>query len=117
MQHSDPQKVPDDVFHVSVVLPDSASARAFVARRDIDFGCRPSVRRSSDGSLITHAILSGKQVGELRGQRLGVTVLLNATVIGRERQAEVGKGDRFQGGRIAPKGLGRKHPPPVDSKK
>jgi hypothetical protein len=35
-------------------------------------------------------------------------IIEDATAVGKERQKEVGQGDRFEGGKIAPRGLGRK---------
>jgi hypothetical protein len=35
-------------------------------------------------------------------------VIEDATEVGKKRQREVGKGDRFEGGKKAPRGLGKK---------
>jgi hypothetical protein len=51
-----------------------------------------------------------ERIRELQAAGYSIAVGENVSALGRERQAEVGKGDRFKGGRITPRGLGEKAP-------
>ncbi|MGI8808051.1 MAG: hypothetical protein ACR2KK_09465 [Acidimicrobiales bacterium] len=88
----------------SVSVGDEDALRDLL-RQPLDFGCRPIVT-------------------PLPGGRYGVTVIGTEATLrgltGDEREveihrlpevpAEVGEGDRFESGRVAPRGLGRKDP-------
>jgi hypothetical protein len=75
---------------------------------ELDVGCRPHPEVNPDGSgtLLVYATEEGIRKLQAAGYR--VERGENVSAIGRERQAEVGKGDRFEGGRIAPRGIGEK---------
>jgi hypothetical protein len=47
-------------------------------------------------------------VDRLKEAGVPLEVIDDATRVGRERQKEVGKGDRIEGGKKAPRGLGKK---------
>ena len=97
----------EDVFAVRVRVT-REQARRLVQRADLDFGDRPHIRPQSEDSAILEVFATQAQIAELRAQGLELEVGENVSAAGRERQAEVGKGDRFEGGRIPPKGLGTK---------
>ena len=65
-------------------------------------------RRLPDGSFSLDVYMPQARLEDLQRNNLGFEVIENASAIGRERQKEVGVGDRFAGGRIAPRGLGKK---------
>jgi hypothetical protein len=65
-------------------------------------------RRLPQGGFGIDVYVAGARVEELQRNNLVFEVIENATTIGRERQKEVGTGDRFAGGTIAPRGLGKK---------
>ncbi len=73
-----------------------------------DFGCRLHPEQAADGSVTAQAYVEERELEPLRRRGYEVRVIADATAAGRERQAEVGRDDRFEGGRIAPRGLGRK---------
>jgi len=54
------------------------------------------------------AYVAEAEVGSLRERGFEVEVVADMTVAWRERQQDVGRGDRFEGGAIAPRGLGIK---------
>jgi hypothetical protein len=98
---------PGDIFLVLIVASDRESLR--VVRQDpaIDFGCRPHVRSLGDGAVQVDAFVDERKIRELQAiPGLTVSVLRNATASLRERQREVGIGDRFEGGAIVPRGFG-----------
>ncbi len=97
--------------------PDLFSARVTVTREtypkliqafDLDVGCRPHVEVLPDGtgSLLVYA--TEERIRELQAAGYEVKVGENVSELGRRAQSEVGGGDRFEGGRIAPRGLGQK---------
>jgi hypothetical protein len=76
---------------------------------DLDVGCRhPHVDAAADGSATLLAYASDSRIRELEAAGYRIEKGRNMSALGRERQAEVGKGDRFEGGRKAPAGLGEK---------
>lgn len=97
--------------------PDLFSIRVSVTREtferllkqfDLDVGCRPHVHANADGTGSLTAFATTERIRELEAAGYKVEIGENASEIGRQRQAEVGKGDRFEGGRVVPRGLGHK---------
>jgi hypothetical protein len=74
----------------------------------LDVGCRPHGQLNPDGSATLLAYATEERIAELQAAGYQVERGENVSAIGRERRAEIGKGDRFEGGRIAPRGLGEK---------
>jgi len=97
-------------------LPDMFEARLtagpdaleeFFKRFQVDVGCRhPHATRNDDGSITVLVYAPDQQIKEIERAGYSVKRGENVSAIGRERQAEVGKGDRFEGGRSHPDGLG-----------
>jgi hypothetical protein len=75
---------------------------------DLDVGCRPHPEVNPDGSVTLLAYADEERMSRLRAAGYRVERGENVSAVGRQRQAEVGVGDRFMGGRIAPRGLGKK---------
>lgn len=63
-------------------------------------------RIEPDGRLRLTFHLTQSQIKELAKDGYAAEVIDNVSEIGRERQKEVGKGDRFDGGRIPPEPRG-----------
>lgn len=99
--------VPPDRFALRITLTREAFAE-LMQRFELDLGCRPQVQLNADGTGTLLAFASEERIGELRAAGYAVEQGENVSALGRERQREIGAGDRFQGGRIAPRGLGRK---------
>ena len=98
-----------DILAVRVrVNPDQA--RALLERGGLDFGDRPNVTPNADGSGSLALFVTRDQIAELEGGGLAVTVGRNQSAGARARIAEMAEGDedRFAGGEVAPRGLGRK---------
>jgi hypothetical protein len=98
-----------DLYLVSIAMSDPRAEGAIFGNHDIDFGCRAHARRLENGALATHAFATEETIARLREiPAVTVSVVLNASERSRARQSEVGRGDRFEGGRIAPRGLAEK---------
>jgi hypothetical protein len=100
----------DDVHRIELRAESIEELRSFLDGADLDFGCRPVVRKVGD-YYVVEAYAPLPAVERLRTARsasaVTMNVIENASEIGRARQAEVGSGNRFAA-RIAPTGLGVK---------
>ena len=100
---------PADLYLVAIAMSDPRAEAAVFGDHAIDFGCRAHARRLENGALATHAFATQEAIAQLRQiPAVTVAVVLNASERSRARQEEVGRGDRFEGGRIAPRGLAEK---------
>lgn len=101
------------VFHVEITANSLADLKAFTDEmQPEDLGCRPVVRRRG-AEFVVDAYLPEEQLNAARGSRaaggVSLEVVENVTEIGRQRQQEVGEGNRFATrGDNVPRGLGRK---------
>ena len=100
-------EVPPDRFAVKIsVRPDTFTE--LIRKVALDVGDRPHIEPAPDGSGTLYAFAPEEQVRELEAAGYTVEVGENVSETGRERMAEVSEGDRFEGGRILPRGLGAK---------
>jgi hypothetical protein len=98
-------EAPGDKFSVVVHLPDRASLAELRRHKRLDVGhVHPTKGKDVEITLFA----TKQQIADLREAGWKVDVGQNLSAIGRERQKEVGKGDRYQGGKKTPKGLGTK---------
>jgi|SRR5919112_3673556 hypothetical protein len=98
-----------DVFLASVSAQEPSSIFALLSDSEIDFGCRPALRRAPDGVYQIALFATERKLNELRDRLdLTIEVVRNASAYGRRRQEEVGQGDRFDSGKVVPYGSGRK---------
>jgi hypothetical protein len=89
----------------SVRVSDDEALRRLFAHR-LDFGCRPTAIREPDGGYSVMVIGSPQALERLRDEGFDLSVVEAPA----ERGRDVGKGDRFEGGKVAPRGFGRKVP-------
>jgi hypothetical protein len=82
-----------------------SALRMLVNQTPLDLDCG-GPRRQLDGAVTITAFVTERDLVDIR-DAYGIQVV-DVTDIDNSRQAEVGSGDRFQGGRIFPRGLGRK---------
>src|SRR5437773_6896652 len=85
-----------------VRVRDEDGLRALLAK-ELDFGCKPTVIREADGGFSVPVIATAEGLEALRAEGFELTV--------NEAPAEkpgVGSGDRFEGGKVPPRGFGRK---------
>ena len=99
---------PPDLYEVRISGSRDTIARV-LKEFDLDVGCRhPHVDAAADGSATLRAYASDARIRELEAAGYRIEKGENVSALARERQAEVGKGDRFEGGRVPPRGLGGK---------
>jgi hypothetical protein len=111
-----------DIFAVRAKVSED-QALELIGRGGLDYGDRPNFDRGPDGTGNLDLFLSHDQIEGLRGEGIEVDVVNNQSARARERMAEVGEGDRFEGGMVLPTGIGRKvrgrgsrrQPPPSPS--
>jgi hypothetical protein len=96
-----------DVFAVRAMVT-REQALELIGRAEFDFGDRPHWTEGPDRTGRLDLFVSRAQLTQLEGEGVRIEVDSNQSARARERLAEVGEGDRFEGGRIPPRGLGRK---------
>jgi hypothetical protein len=84
-----------------VRVHDEEALRGLLAK-GLDFGCKPTIIREADGSFSVPVIATEEGLEALRAEGFQLTVNEQP------EKPEIGPGDRFEGGRIAPRGFGRK---------
>jgi hypothetical protein len=97
----------DDRF-VARVTVSAAQADELLRREGLDFGDHPSIVVHPDGTGRLTVFVTRRQAQALEREGLRVELGANMSARARERLAEIGQGDRFEGGRIVPRGIGRK---------
>jgi hypothetical protein len=97
----------NDQFLVRVRVA-RGQADELLRRGEFDFGDHPNITPNPDGTAQLTLFVSQAQVETLRGEGYEIEVGANLSARARERLAEVGQGDRFEGGKVPPRGLGRK---------
>jgi hypothetical protein len=99
---------------VAFFAKEKAELLDFVSlNNDIDYGCHPVVMPAG-GEHKLHALLSDVQLDHFK-RSLGMTTTMRVEALDHinKRQAAtapIGKGDRFKGGKVAPRGLGSRQP-------
>ncbi|HMG46204.1 MAG TPA: hypothetical protein VK614_01915 [Allosphingosinicella sp.] len=97
-----------DLFEVRITGSDEELAK-MLREFDLDVGCRHAhVDRNPDGSATILVFASEARIADLIGAGYRAERGANASARGRELWREIGRGDRFEGGRIPPRGLGDK---------
>jgi hypothetical protein len=96
-----------DKFAVKIaVTPETVTE--LLRRFDLDVGDRPHVEPTTETRGTLYAFAPEEQIREIEAAGYTIEVGENLSETGRQRMAEVSEGDRFEGGRIPPRGLGRK---------
>ena len=88
-------------FRIRIFAPDLETLTSFLRKQELDLGER-GPRRQEDGTIVVEAFVPERIISDLKKTRLEIEVLEDLTEVGKKRQAQVGKGDRFQGGRRLP---------------
>jgi hypothetical protein len=100
----------DDLHRIKLRAQTLEELRSFLNGSGFDLGCRPVVRQEGN-EFVVEVYAPLPEVDRLRGARsapgVDVTVVENASEVGRNRQTEVGSGNRFAT-RQAVRGLGIK---------
>ncbi|MGQ1797934.1 hypothetical protein ACT4S5_12480 [Kocuria oceani] len=93
------------LIHVEIHGAELGDLRDFARETGADLGCRATPRREAEGWTVD-AYLPEDRLEAARSARSGARVRLevreDATAVGRERQAEVGTGNRFRADEATP---------------
>lgn len=92
-------------LRVRVTARDADTLRAVLLDTQPD---RAHPRQLDDRSWCVDAYVTAEQAADLQREGVYVTTVEDATTVGRARQAEVGKGDRFAAPDAFPHGLADK---------
>lgn len=95
-----------DVFLTVLYAADRASLSRLLREEVLDVG--PTYMKPDSKEVEAHLYVNEEEIKKLKKQGWKLDVRENLSEVGRKRQKEVGKGDRFKGGKIPPKGLGKK---------
>ena len=83
-------------------------AQALVESGDYDTGDHPRFSLGRDGTGSLELFVSRAQADAIRERGMTVEVASNQSARARARIAEFGEGDRYEGGKVTPRGVGRK---------
>ena|SRR5215204_2301797 len=102
----------ESIIHIQIEALTLEDLRAFTDEiGPADLGCR-AIPRQTEGRFVIDGCLPETQLQAARGSRaasrVSLIVIENASELGRERQREVGEGNRFASRGEIPRGLGRK---------
>lgn len=97
-----------DLYSVVITVPDQEALRRVLRPPGIDAGCRHPNLRHDKSRIQLCALVPSSLLPQLqRDKTLEVNVIENATEAGKKYFAYVGRGDRFNKGKIVPRGLGK----------
>jgi hypothetical protein len=107
---SGPNAAPQDpdIFRVTLTAPDRGTLARVVRELGLDVDHQHPDEEKDEKTVHITAFLSEQQIAELKSRGWELRVEENLSAIGRERQKEVGTGDRFDSGKTQPTGLGKK---------
>jgi hypothetical protein len=94
----------EQVTRVHVTAPTIEALREVL--REHPFPVAGGVRHGPNGQAGIDAYVTAEELATLRGLPVSVEVVADATAVGRERQAQVGRGNRFSDPAVVPRGLG-----------
>jgi hypothetical protein len=101
-----PKQPERDIFLTVLRAPDRESVARLLRTETLDVGLMRT--RPDSPEVEVHIYADDARIKKLKKEGWKLEVHENLSEVGRKRQKEVGKGDRFKGGTIPPKGLGRK---------
>lgn len=97
-----------DKFEVRISGTEEDLAR-LLHRFDLDVGCRHAyIDRNPDGSATILVFASEARLAEIQAAGYRAEKGENVSARGRALRKQIGVGDRFEGGRVAPTGFGVK---------
>lgn len=100
--------MPDEkILRILITAPDKQTLTALLSENPLDLGCAGPQRQES-GAVSVEAYVPEARIERLRRYAAKIDVLDDASATARERQKEVGRGNRFEGENRVPRGQGRK---------
>jgi hypothetical protein len=106
-EYLSPDELPqDDKFHTELFVEKEQELKELLEQVNLDV---EHIHINKEKQVFEATVFATlKQIDQLKDRKIQYSVYENLSEIGRMRQKEVGKGDRFDGGKISPKGLGIK---------
>jgi hypothetical protein len=95
------------ILRIALRAPDREALEKLVKEHQLDIG-GGGAKRLPDGTISMEAYVPQELLDRLKRSKASFEIIEDATEVGRQRQKEVGKGDRFEGGKKVPRGLGKK---------
>jgi hypothetical protein len=95
------------IMRIAIKAPNREALTNLAKEFPLDLG-GGGPRRLPDGTMGMEAYTSEEVLDKLKLAGAVFDIMEDATKVGKERQKEVGRGDRFAGGKKVPRGLGRK---------
>lgn len=95
------------IFRIALKAPDRKTLFSFIKELNLQLGGRRPVYLLDDSWCI-EVYLPERFLESLKEKDAVFEIIEDATKTGEQRQKEVGRGDRFWGGKKVPHGLGRK---------
>lgn len=100
------ERPPPDKYRVSIIIDERNEARPLVRDQGLDL-VQTEILEGGKRFRLSF-FLNEEEIKNLRESGYSPEVGENVSEIGLKRQTEVAKGDRFEGGSVAPEGLGVK---------
>jgi|GEM_PF-2222712 len=102
------QDIPPDLY-AALITGNHENLKRLLQTFELDVGCRhPHLEPNPDRTATLTVYATEERIREIQAAGYKIERGENVSALGRERQKEVGEGDRFKGGRVAPRGLGEK---------
>lgn len=95
------------IMRIALKTPNRETLTKLVKEFRLDIG-GGGPRRLPDGTLSVEAYTPEEVLDRLKKAGAIFEIIGDATKAGKERQKEVGRGNRFEGGKMVPRGLGKK---------
>lgn len=95
-----------NLLTVSIHASTAAELKQLVHTHHYDYGCRPSIAASDEGTHTLTAYLTRAEYETLLPQVNKIDILCQGDECDRSGAETIGRGDRFDGGLLFPRGLG-----------
>jgi hypothetical protein len=95
------------IMRIVVKAPNSETMVELMKEFRLHIGGRRP-KQMPDDTWSMEAYVPEKMLDQLKEKGADFEIIEDATKVGKESLKEVGRGDRFEGGKITPHGLGRK---------
>ena len=96
-----------NTVRIVVRSSDPEELRALIRQEELDLNCG-GAKQSREGEWQLEAFVSPEVASRLSAAGYRIEIDDQAAQRAAERRSEVARGDRFEGGRVPPRGLGKK---------
>ncbi|MEO6191739.1 MAG: hypothetical protein ABIS20_01915 [Thermoanaerobaculia bacterium] len=97
----------EKILRILITTREEQALRVLLRENPLDLSCG-GPQRHPGGAVSVEAYVPEHQLERLRRYEAKIDILDDASATARERQKEVGEGNRFEGEKRVPRGLGRK---------